>query len=144
MKTSSCNPSGNYSKPSFFEHIFYWMWELTPKKGLPDRSWLVITLAKFTYFLFPIALCIPFLSDDTLRALCEADDNLKYLPIAAVFLIMIWRNSCIYNKRKYLEIKEYYLQVSVAERIRRKRRCLLFLAMTVIVIAIEVWLFNLL
>lgn len=143
MKTAPHDTRSNHPIPSFFGHVFYWIWEFTPKKGLPDRSWLVVTLVQYAVFLFPITLCIPFFSDDTVRVLYEADDNLKYLPIAVVFLIMLWRNSCIYNERKYQEIKEYYLLVSAAERISRKRRCLLFLVMAVVMIAIEMWLFNL-
>lgn len=143
MKTAPRYTRSNRPKPSFFGRVFYWTWECTPKHGLPDRSWIVVTVAQFAYFLLPIALCIPFLSNDTIRVLCEANDNLKYIPIATVFLIMVWRHSCIYNKREYQQIKEYYMQVSPAERIRRKRQYLLFMAITVIVIVMEVWLFNL-
>lgn len=141
MKTVPRYTRNNLPEPSFFGHVFYWMWECTPH-GLPDRSWMVVTIIQFAYFLLPIALCMPFLSDDIVRALCEADDNLKYLPIGAVFIIMVWRNAYIYSERKYQQIKEYYRQVSPAERIRRKRHYLLFMAITVIVIVVEVWLFN--
>lgn len=143
MKTSPLNTRSNHPKPSYFGHIFYWAWECTPKRGFPDRSWMIITVAQFAYFLLPIALCTLLFSDDTVRVLCEANDNLKYIPIATVFLIMVWRNSCIYNKRKYQQIKEYYMQVGPAERIRHKRHYLLFVAITLIVIVMEVWLFNL-
>lgn len=143
MKTAPRYTRNNLPEPSFFGHVFYWTWECTPKHGLPDRSWIVVTIAQFAYFLLPIALCTPFFSDDTVRMLCEADDNLKYIPIAAVFLIMVWRNLYVYNKRKYQQIKEYYMQVSPAERIRQKRHSLLFMAITVVVIVMEVWLFNL-
>lgn len=143
MKNIPSPPRNNHPKPSFFGHIFYWMWEFTPKKGLPDRSWLVVALVQYAYLLFPIALCIQFFSDDTVRMLYEADGSLTILPIMAVFVIMVWRNILIYNKRKYQDINEYYMQVSPAERIRSKRLCLLFIAITVIVIIIEVWLFNL-
>lgn len=142
MKTIPRYTHGNRPEPSFFGHVFYWIWECTPKHGLPDRSFIIIAIAQFAYFLLPIALCISFLSNDTVHVLREADDNLKYFPIATVYLIMVWRNSYIYNKRKYQQIKEYYMQVSPAERIRRKRQYLLFMAITVVVIVMEVWLFN--
>lgn len=143
MKNIPHTLRSNHSKPSYFGHIFYWLWECTPRHGFPDRSWMIITVAQFAYFLLPIALCTLLFSDDTVRVLCEANDNLKYLPIATVFVIMVWRNLCIYNKRKYQQIKEYYMQVSPVERIRRKRHYLLFVTITVIVIVMEVWLFNL-
>ena len=142
MKNAPRYTRSNRPEPSFFGHLFYWTWECAPKHGLPDRSWMVVTVAQFACFLFPIALCIPFLSDDTVRTLYEADDNLKFLPIAAVFLLMVWRNLYVYNTKKYQQIIEYYIQVSPAERLRRKRQYLLFMAITVIVIVVEVWLFD--
>lgn len=141
MKTAPRYIRNKRPEPSFFGHVFYWTWRCTPKHGLPDRSWILVAIVQFAYFLFPFALCTPFFSDDTVRMLYEADDNLKYLPIATVWVIMIWRNLYIYNERKYQEVKEYYMQISPAERIRRKRQYLLFIAITVIMIVIEVWLF---
>lgn len=142
MKAAPHYIHSNHPAPSFFGHVFYWMWEFTPKNGLPDRSWLVVSLAQYAYFLFPVALCMQFLSDDIVRVLYEADGNLTILPLVAVFGILVWRNLYIYNERKYHKIREYYLQVNPAERIRHKRRCLLFMVLTVIVILIEVWLFH--
>lgn len=142
MKTAPRHTRSSRPEPSFFGHVFYWTWACIPKHGLPDRSWIVVTIAQFAYFLLPIALCIPFLSDDAVRVLTEANDNLKYLPPATLFLLLGRRNSCIYHKSKYQAIKEYYRQVGPAERIRHKRLCLLFLAITVIVISMEVWLFT--
>lgn len=143
MKAAPRNTRSNRPEPSFFEHVFYWMWEFSPKNGLPDRNWMVVALAQSAYLLFPIALCMQFFSDDTVRALYEADGNLTILPIMGALAIIVWRNMLFYDKKKYQEIKEYYMQVSPAARIRRKRQCLLFLAITVIVILVEAWLFNL-
>ena len=142
MKNAPRYTRNNLPEPSFFGQVFYWTWEYTPKHGLPDRSWIVVAIAQFAYFLLPIALCTLLFSDNTVRMLCEADDNLKYLPIAIVLVVLVWRNQYIYSEKKYQQIKEYYRQVSPAERIRRKRHYLLFMAITVIVIVVEVWLFN--
>lgn len=123
MKTEARYIRSNRPKPSFFGRVFYWMWEFTPKKGLPDRSWMVVTLVQYVYLLFPIALCLQFLSDDTVRMLYETDGSLTIFPIMAVFAIMVWRNLLIYNKSKYLcfSVSHFFI-VTLYARINKLKR----------------------
>lgn len=145
MKTTSPHKRDNPPKsPKFFDHIFYWLWHYTPSGGMPHRSFLIISIIRLAFLFLPFAVAAQFISDDTLLhvyLLTEGHPE-AYLVMFPFAFFVLW-DMCRYKEKKYLAVQAYYERSGGMERLRHRRRFLLCIAATILVIALDVWLFTL-
>lgn len=145
MKTTAPHKRDNQPKaPGFFDHIFYWLWHYTPSGGMPDRSFVIISLIRLVFLFLPFAVAAQFISDDTLLHvyLLTGGHPEAYLTILPFAIFVLW-DMCRYKEKKYLAVQAYYECSGGMERLRHRRRFRLCIAATILTVVLDVWLFTL-
>ena len=127
-------------KISFFDNIYYWIRSSAPKRGLPERSFFILFVSKFAYFIFFVALILHTLNDETVITLYKME---KTIVVCVVyFLLFIATVQCIvYNKTKYLVLKDKYARMSDAERQERKKifKIYIFVSILTGIVSVILW-----
>ena len=133
MKTTAPHKRDNQPKaPGFLDHIFYWLWYYTPSGGMPDRSFVSISLIRLVFLFLPFAVAAQFISDDTLLhvyLLTEGHPE-AYLTILPFAFFVLWD---MYRFKEMIGM----------ERLRHRRRFRLCIAATILAVVLDVWLFTL-
>jgi len=146
--------SSSIIKISFFENIFYWLWnwgerrnEQALKEGssyrvaLPERSFAMISLYQYIYFMFFVSLILHTLNDETIVKLYEIE-HITIIPLVIVFPILILFNAIIFNEKKYKMLKEKYAGMSEEEKRTRKKTSVIFAIVSLLtgIATIKLWL----
>ena len=145
MKTTAPHKRDNQPKaPGFLDHLFYWLWYYTPSGGMPDRSFVSISLIRLVFLFLPFAVAAQFISDDTLLhvyLLTEGHPE-AYLTILPFAFFVLW-DMYRYKEKTYLAVQAYYERSGGMERLRHRRRFRLGIAATILAVGLDVWLFTL-
>jgi len=143
------------NKISFFENIFYWPYnwgeirneqalkrDSSLRVALPERSFALISLYQYIYFMFFISLILHTLNDETIVKLYEIDEHLTIVPLVAVYLILLFLNAIIFNEKKYNMLKEKYAGMSKEEKQTRKKTSVIFAIVSLLIgiVTIKLWL----
>ena len=140
MKTTAPHKRDNQPKaPGFLDHIYY-----TPSGGMPDRSFVSISLIRLVFLFLPFAVAAQFISDDTLLhvyLLTEGHPE-AYLTILPFAFFVLW-DMYRYKEKTYLAVQAYYERSGGMERLRHRRRFRLCIAATILAVVLDVWLFTL-
>lgn len=145
MKTTAPHKRDNQPKaPGFLDHIFYWLWYYTPSGGMPDRSFVSISLIRLAFLFLPFAVAAQFISDDTLLHvyLLTGGHPEAYLTILPFAFFVLW-DMYRYKEKKYLAVQAYYERSGGMERLRHRRRFRLCIVATILAVVLDVWLFTL-
>ena len=127
-------------KISFFDNIYYWIRTSTPKKGLSERSFFILFVSQFAYFMFFIALILNILNDKTVIALYNMEKTI--VVWVGYFLLFIATVQCvIYNKKKYLVLKDTYARMSDSERQETKKifQIYIFVSLLTGIVSVKLW-----
>ena len=125
-------------KISFFNNIFYWHWHTTPKSGIPERSWLIISVFQYFYFLFFVSLVLSTLNDDMRILLYETDKRITIGTIMIIYVIMLEIHVKMYNEKRYLRLKNIYAQISEIRRKEYKRTFIIYVIVSILVAIVTV------
>ena len=69
----------------FFDNIFYWLWRITPSKGLPDRNFALLTVMQFSYVLFVVILIWSALPAEVKLSLYENPKPVA-VPVMVIYI----------------------------------------------------------
>jgi hypothetical protein len=127
-------------KISFFDNIFYWLWHYTPERGLPDRSFGIISISQFACFMFCISLILNMLNDKMIVVLYEIDTKITIIPLVFVFIfiLLFFVNMKIYNEQKYLILKELYVQMNRKQKSKYKKTFFIYFIVIILVAVIAI------
>lgn len=126
------------NKVKFLDNIFYWIWHFT-LKGFPDRAFAAISVIQYAYFIFIIAIVLQLLNDESIIWLySRRESTLINLPLASVFLFLVYLNMKIYNKKKYISLREKYLSMDKTQVQKHKNTFFIFISTTVLIIILEI------
>jgi len=141
-------------KITFFENIFYWLWnwgekrnEEAAKEGsclraaAPERSHALITGFQYANFMFFISLILNMLNRKTIVSFFEINPIFTLAPLVSGFVILLIVHGMIFNKKKYNKLKEKYAQMTDTERREAKKTYIIYAIVSILtgIIAVILW-----
>jgi hypothetical protein len=111
-------------KISFFENTFYLVWNRGERRNkeaiqrgekynasIPDRSFLLVAIYQYVYFMFFVSLIIQTFSNETIIKLYELDTRVTILPFFVVFTVLFWGEmKTLIMIQNYMMLRRKYIE----------------------------------